>query len=150
MPNRDTHSKVSAVTGGNYAAYLAWGQPGPQVFAETTGGVLGGAAGGLLPDWIDVPNSPRHRAQAHSVAITGAAGYYLKEQILPWQSSLRLQAQAYSQMRQASVEPLTQLWYGFWEFLCYFLAGALAGLLGGYASHLALDSLTPSSLPVLC
>jgi hypothetical protein len=65
MPNRDVHLPVGAVSGAAYAAYQAWSQPGPRVFAEATGGLVG-------------------------------------------------------------------------------------GLLAGYASHLALDSLTPSSLPILC
>jgi hypothetical protein len=150
MPNGDVHWKAGATVGGCYAAYLAWGQATQQVAVETAGGVLGGAIGGLLPDWIDAPTSPRHRAEAHSVAITGISGYYLKEQILPWQSSLRTQAEVYSRTRQQSPEPLAQLWYGFLEFVCRLVAGALAGILGGYASHLALDSLTPACLPILC
>jgi hypothetical protein len=92
MPNCDVHGRVGAVVGGSYAAYRAWGQPGPHILTETAGGVLGGTIGGLLPDWIDAPTSPRHRAQAHSMAITGTLGYHMNEQIYSWQTWLRSQA----------------------------------------------------------
>src|SRR5580704_5956175 len=85
MPNRDVHGRTGAVVGGGYAAYRAWGQLGPHVLIETAGGVLGGTIRGLLPDWIDAPTSPRHRAQAHSMAITGTLGYHMNEQVSSWQ-----------------------------------------------------------------
>ena len=77
-------------------------------------------------------------------------GYFMKEQLPTWQAGLRDQAQRYAQLREASPPFLPQIGYGALEFLFRFLAGLLAGLLAGYASHLALDSLTPSSLPILC
>jgi len=43
--------------------------------AEAAGGMVGGIGGGLLPDWIDTPCSPRHRDEAHSMSITGTVGY---------------------------------------------------------------------------
>ena len=84
------------------------------------------------------------------MSITGGIGYFLNEQLPEWQKSLRNQGHHYAQLRAASPSLLPQIGYGILEFLCYFLSGALAGLLAGYASHLALDSLTPSSLPILC
>ena len=150
MPNRNVHIPVGGVSGGAYAAYHAWGLPAPQLIAETVGGVAGGIGGGVLPDAIDSPTSPNHRAAAHSMSITGGIGYFLNEQLPEWQKSLRNQGQHYAQLSAASPSLLPQICYGILEFLCYFLSGALAGLLAGYASHLALDSLTPSSLPILC
>jgi hypothetical protein len=91
-----------------------------------------------------------HRAEAHSMSITGTVGYFMNEQLTNWQASLRNEARRYTQLREASPSLLPQIGYGVLEFVLHFLAGALAGLLAGYASHLALDSLTPSSLPILC
>jgi hypothetical protein len=150
MPDRDVHLPVGAVSGVAYAAYHAWGQPGPHILAEGAGGLVGGIGGGLLPDWIDLPCSPRHRAEAHSMSITGTIGYFINEQLPNWQASLRNEAQRYAQLSAASPSLLPQIGYGVLEFVLRFLAGLLAGLLAGYASHLALDSLTPSSLPILC
>jgi hypothetical protein len=150
MPNRDVHLPVGAVSGAAYAAYHAWGQPGPYVLAEAAGGLVGGIGGGLLPDWIDTPCSPRHRAEAHSMSITGTVGYYMNQQLPQWQANLRAGAQRYAQLRAASTSVLPQIGYSALELIFRFLSGLLAGLLAGYASHLALDSLTPSSLPILC
>lgn len=150
MPNRDVHLPFGAVSGAAYATYHAWGQPGPYIWAEATGGLVGGIGGGLLPDWIDTPCSPRHRAEAHSMSITGTLGYYMNDQLPKWQACLRNEAQRYAQLRDATTSLLPQVGYGALEFIMRFLAGLLAGLLAGYASHLALDSLTPSSLPILC
>lgn len=150
MPNRGVHLPVGTVSRAAYATYPAWDQPGPSIWAEAAGGLVGGIGGGLLPDWIDTPCSPRHRAEANSMSITGAVGYFMNDQLPTWQASLRHEAQRYAQLRAASPSLLPQIGYGALEFIMRFLAGLLAGLLGGYASHLALDSLTPSSFPILC
>ena len=84
------------------------------------------------------------------MSITGTVGYFVGEQLPTWQPGLREEAQRYAQLRDASPSLLPQIGYSALEFILRFLAGLLAGLLAGYASHLALDSLTPSSLPILC
>lgn len=149
MPNRNVHWPVGAVTGAGYATYMANGQCSSHIIAEVAGGVLGGIGGGLLPDYIDAPVSPRHRAEAHSVALTGAAGRYLSSQLPAWQTSLRAQAGHYAQMRSLATSPFAQFLYWLLELACRFTSGVVAGFLAGYASHLVLDALTPSSLPLL-
>jgi hypothetical protein len=47
------------------------------------------------------------------------------------------------------VTALEQAAHQLLEMLFRLLAGFIAGLLAGYASHLALDALTPKGLPVL-
>src|SRR6266576_2191908 len=89
MPNRDVHLRVGSVSGAAYATYHAWGQPGPYVLAEAAGGLVGGIGGGLFPDWIDTPCSPRHRVEAHSMSITGTVGYFMNQQLPQWQANLR-------------------------------------------------------------
>ena len=44
---------------------------------------------------------------------------------------------------------LERLWHALVELLCRLGAGALAGLLAGYGSHVALDEFTPACLPLL-
>jgi membrane-bound metal-dependent hydrolase YbcI (DUF457 family) len=149
MPNRDIHLRVGAVAGGGYALYMAHGQPSGHVLAETVGGIVGGIGGGLLPDRIDVPLSPRHRAAAHSVAITGIAGRYMYTQLPNLQAALRVQADHYAQIQSSMDSLLARFIYWFFEFACRFISGALAGFLGGYASHLFLDAVTPYSLPLI-
>ena len=150
MPNRDVHSIAGAVGGAGYALYMAQEQPGWHMVVEMAGGVLGGIAGGRLPDHIGAPTSPRHRAEAHSVAITGVAGRLLSDHLRDWQNSLRRQAEHYAFMRGHSSLPLEQFFLWIAENTCRVLAGAIAGLLAGYASHLILDAFTPMSLPFIC
>jgi len=42
-----------------------------------------------------------------------------------------------------------RLWQAVLELLCRLGTGALAGLLGGYGSHVAPDAFTPAGLPLL-
>ena len=150
MPNRDVHFQVGAVAGGGYALYMSYSQSSWHIVAETIGGVFGGIAGGLLPDRIDTPSGPWHRAEAHSFAITGTFGRFLSEQLPNFQASLRSQADHYALMQTLSPSPLQQFFLWLVECACRFLAGALAGLLAGYASHLVMDAMTPRSLPLFC
>ena len=117
--------------------------PNPRVHVRVGGVAEGVYAAGL-------PTYPRHRTAAHSTGITGTVGYFLNEQLPDWQVSLRDRGQHCAQLRAASPALLPQIGYGILEFLCYLLSGVFGGLLAGYASRLALDSLTPSPLPVLC
>src|SRR5260370_8401340 len=138
MPNRDVHFQVGAVVGGGYALHLSDGQAGWHVAAETAGGVLGGIAGGLLPDRIDTPSNPWHRAEAHSVAMTGIAGRFVSQQLPDWQALLRRQAEYYALMRTRSPLPLQQFFLWLSEFSCRFLAGVIPGFLGRSPSQLVL------------
>jgi hypothetical protein len=149
MPNRDVHGPVGIASGGGYALYMSYGQPPWHVIAETAGGAVGGFGGGVLPDQIDTPEHPRHRAEAHSMAITGTVGWILKENLPGWQAALRAQADKFAMMRAQSTSPLYQILFWFAEYFCRFLAGVIAGVLADYASHLTLDFFTPMSLPVL-
>lgn len=150
MPNRDVHSIAGALGGAGYALYMAQVQPGYRMFVEMVGGVLGGIAGGRLPDYIDAPTCPRHRAEAHSVAITGVAGRLVSDHLGDWQNALRRQADHYAFMRGNSSQPLEQFLLWIAENACRVLAGAIAGVLAGYVSHLILDAFTPMSLPFIC
>lgn len=149
MPNRDVHGPVGAVSGGAYALYMSDGQSPWHAVAETVGGAAGGLVGGILPDQIDTPEHPRHRAEAHSMAITGTIGWILKENLPQWQSALRDQADSFATMRTQADSPLLQVVYWLAEYFCRFFAGLIAGVLAGYGSHLALDFFTPMSIPVL-
>jgi hypothetical protein len=128
---------------------MSYGQSPCHAVVETLGGALEGFAGGVLPDRIDRPDSPYHRAQAHSIGITGCVGWILNQNLPEWQSWLRAQADRYAMLRAQSISAMQQLLLCFAKYFCRFLAGLIAGVLGGYASHLVLDFFTPMSLPAL-
>lgn len=145
MPRRRTHVFAGAASGAAFAAYRSWDAPPPQLVAETLGGLVGGCFGGILPDLLEPATSPNHRHLAHSVVAGGALTL---ARIGEWQASCRLAADAAMdrsrrhavdcpERRQAETEAI------FWRFF----AGALVGLVAGYASHLILDATTKRSLP---
>lgn len=49
----------------------------------------------------------------------------------------------------APVDPLSQLFLNMFELFWRFLTGFTSGLAAGYVSHLALDAVTPRSIPLL-
>jgi hypothetical protein len=149
MPNRDVHGPVGTASGGMYAVYMSYGQPLSHVMAEAAGGAVGGYAGGVLPDRIDVATHPGHRAEAHSMAITGTVGWIVRENLPEWQAALRSQADRFAAMRVQTESLLLQTLFWISEYFCRFLTGLAAGVLAGYASHLALDFFTPASLPII-
>jgi hypothetical protein len=54
---------------------------------------------GVLPDRIDVATHPGHRAEAHSMAITGTVGWIVSENLPEWQAALRSHADRFAARR---------------------------------------------------
>jgi hypothetical protein len=128
---------------------MSYGQPAWHVVTEVAVGAVGGYAGGVLPDRIDIPEHPRHRAEAHSMALTGTVGRIVKEYLPNWQAALRTHADGFAAMRAQTEDPFLRVLLWLAEYGCRFLAGLIAGVLAGCASHLTLDFFTPMSLPIV-
>ena len=147
MPNRRVHVRVGAVVGVAAAGYSAREAPGDQLLAEMFGGLIGGIVGGALPDVLEPALNAHHRQIAHSVA----AGTALTLVRVSERHAQCRTAAAAAEARAASCEDGTDAqrhseWAAFaWRFA----AGALIGIVAGYASHLALDAATPRGLPLL-
>jgi membrane-bound metal-dependent hydrolase YbcI (DUF457 family) len=146
MPNYRTHLAAGTIAGTVTAGVLSQGQPSATAFAEITGGLLGGAIGGIMPDVIEPATSPNHRKIAHSMV---AAGSLALARVTEWQAACRRRAAEHSQaasllqpgcQERADAESAAMWWS--------LLAGFTAGFVAGYASHLALDALTTRSLPL--
>jgi hypothetical protein len=149
MPNKGTHQVAGTLAGSGMALLLSNGQPANDRIAECIGGALGGCLSGRMPDIIDTPNSPNHRSVAHGVApCTALMGAYAS-QLESIQSFFRAHADRQEALAKQAHTTVAELWHYFLELLCRLLAGAAAGVLGGYGSHLALDGLTPQSLPLV-
>jgi hypothetical protein len=65
------------------------------------------------------------------------------------QVRLRAEADHRAAFRASATTPLPRLWQTVDEIFCRLGVGALAGPLGGYGSHVALDAFTPAGLPLL-
>lgn len=161
MPSRKTHILVGTASGAAYAARRAKKHLRGNRVARVAGGAVGGALGGALPDFFEPAISSWHRGQGHSVAVATAivsSGNLLTQ----WEEFCLKKAEQCSARPTTLVRdtqwalfvpippnPLSQLLSTFGEIFWEFMAGFLNGLMAGYASHLALDALTPRSIPLL-
>ena len=147
MPNYSTHARVGAAVGVLAAGCRAREAPTVQMAAEALGGLLGGWVGGVLPDVLEPARDPNHRKFAHSVVAGGALTL---ARVAEWQAACRTAADTAT--HQSLTHPIgsTERSAAEWDaFFWRLLAGALVGLVAGYASHLVLDAGTPRGLPLL-
>lgn len=147
MPRRGTHALAGAVVGVGATILLANRLSEQDRLSEIIGGGIAGYLLSLLPDILEPASTPHHRGIAHSVLM--AFGITR----LNWQSKVdALRAEADHLVAQANsgcygpidCERLRQ--HAGWK---HFWAGCIIGAMVGYASHLVLDAMTPSSLPLL-
>ena len=78
----------------------------------------------------------------------GAASLWAIKNLSRWQNWLRQQAQQLQQELVSETDGFRRALLMIAIVACTVAAGAIAGLIGGYLSHVALDALTPASLPV--
>ncbi|HVS69821.1 MAG TPA: hypothetical protein VHQ47_01040 [Phycisphaerae bacterium] len=141
MPNGKLHKQVGGMTGAVCGAYVARNENTPYAIAAILGGALGGVVGGKLPDVIEPAVHPRHRSVAHAVVPMTTVGVAIYER---WRAGIQ------ECLRCANL-PVQQArgeinWNKAWHL---FLAGLMAGLAGGYVSHLVMDAtMSKSSLPI--
>ncbi len=145
MPNADFHCPVAALTGAAAAITLA-PQDSRAALFEALGGAFGGYLGGRTPDLIDPATSPRHRSVGRGVLTAGAALLWCARRVPQLQAALR---QPRPPSRAFVGEPFAgpRGASGPFDPIGHFLAGAAAGFVAGYASHLLLDGMTPAELP---
>lgn len=147
MPDYATHARAGAVSGALVALYRARSAPSDQMLAETLGGLVGGFVGGVLPDVLEPARDPNHRKLAHSVIAGGALTL---TRVAEWQAACRSTADAATARVAAYPVGSSERSRAEWDALFWRLvAGALVGLVTGYASHLVLDAGTPRGLPLL-
>lgn len=147
MPGRRTHKAVGAITGTAYAFYRGRGQSEGNRILEGFGGGVGGAVGGMLPDLLEPALTPNHRGLAHSVLV--GAGI-VSAQLDQWSEWCRQKADHYRALQDSTQsDPAKRFLWCLVKMLLRIAAGFLAGVQAGYASHLALDALTPKSLPLV-
>ena len=149
MPNRAQHVAVAIPVGVAFSLSKSRHTNTLQSFLEVIGGGIGGALGGVFPDRIDLPTDPHHCGMAHGIVPALHFGSLAVQHLDTGQQWLRNQAEFCRQARLCVGSPALALWYGFWEWVFRLLAGALAGFVAGYASHVILDFQTPDRLPVV-
>lgn len=149
MPNAPVHALAAVPSGAAFAIYRARNQPTGGL-CEAVGGAIGGWVGGKAPDYFDPANCWNHRRFFHSWAAFGTGLVLSNALLTAWEGFCLGKAE---EMRQrlatdASLVGFQRFLVALWEILLRTAAGALAGFLAGYASHLVLDAFTVSSLPL--
>lgn len=147
MANRRAHRTVGAVAGIIAAFCLSKGQPILHRIIKIVGGAIAGLLTALVPDWFEPANSPNHRKFFHGLLPNAALIVFFARRIRPFQSSLRSRADGHADMARQAQTTGSKFWQCVLEFSCRLLSGAAAGAFAGYGSHLALDLITPRSLP---
>jgi membrane-bound metal-dependent hydrolase YbcI (DUF457 family) len=137
MSNRKEHDVFGILFGALAAGGTAFAQGRNPTIAEVVGGSVGGLLGSRLPDQLEPPTSPNHRAFAHSKAFAVTA--------------LPLAGVVASKFQQAMAEEATGRESNSPEAaaLGRFFGGLATGSAAGYSSHLALDATTPKGLPTV-
>lgn len=149
MSNGRTHRAIGALAGGGFALAKAQQQRPEHLLLEVLGGLVAGNLGAQLPDVFDLPLHPGHRSVAHGLVPVASAGTAAMHALDGWQARLRMEADRRAAFRASAATPLERLRQAVLEILCRLGAGALAGLLGRYGSHVALDAFPPAGLPLL-
>jgi membrane-bound metal-dependent hydrolase YbcI (DUF457 family) len=121
--------------------------PPREIALEVIGGLFGGRVGGRMPDVFDPPFCPSHRDFAHSLTAAGILATVAYKKLGEWQTWLRTKADECA-AKQAAAEPgsVESLFWLLAAAALRMLAGFLAGLVGGYLSHIAMDAFTPMSI----
>jgi hypothetical protein len=116
---------------------------------EGVGGIIGGVAGSQVPDLLEPGHFPGHRGLAHSIAVGTLIIRFTKDELPSWQARLREWGNFFGAKRSSCPpESIESVRYALAEAFCW-LAGAIAGFLGGYGSHLFLDSFSPYGLRLI-
>ena len=146
--NGNAHLIGGALSGPVTGAVLAKRSNRQPTLPEIGGWLLGGIAGAKTPDLLEPAYCPRHREVCHSVSVLALDVALLQSRPLEnWIQSFHRKAADYR--RRSQLEPGNAFLFSLLALLFELLAGLLPGFLGGYASHLILDSTTPCGLPVL-
>lgn len=153
MPDGETHVALGTLAGGAAGLGMASHHSIERLDAGAAlilGGILGGQFGGRLPDILEPADHPNHRSVCHSFA----AGRLVLSS-LAGMEALTIPLVRVARMRRAQRKTLpsnhldrTSLWLQ--EIALFLLAGAVAGFLAGYLSHLAADGLAQGEgLPMI-
>ena len=159
MSDHTTHKLAGIGSGTGFAAYRARGQCFENFLAEVAGGAIGGYFGGILPDILEPAISSWHRSTAHGYISGGTILASANAMLSTWEMACRNNAENCKALRMipapggtfvvAPPDPIQQLLSSLAELFWRLAAGFFNGFTAGYISHLALDAVTPRSIPLL-
>ncbi len=149
MPNGKIHRLTGGIAGGTASYLFASEGQSREPGLEVLGGVFAGVLTGCLPDVLDPPDCPQHRALAHSAIPAAATLRYVSLHVPEWQAQVRELAEEHRITAEATVDPLSRFLHNLAHAGLYLFAGAIPAVPAAYAAHLALDACTPACIPAL-
>lgn len=148
--NAQAHRLGGAMAGGGVAFGTHKGQNGIETLVEILAGTWGGMLGAKFPDWIEPATHSWHRGRAHSFTAAGGIIGGSIQGLASLQSSYQDRIATARLKLQHAVTPSEQLLRTLEIFFWLALVASLAqGLAAGYVSPLALDAVTPRSIPII-
>lgn len=148
--NRDAHEIAGKFLGVVGTVISSDPYENQNIFHQVVGSYIGGKLGALLPDLIDPPTNPNHRSLGHGFIPTTICLALLSKKISPkWELYWLQQAESFRQLHQSSTNPFQKFVNWCLIHICHTLVWVCKGMIWGYTSHLALDSVTPKGLPAV-
>ena len=123
MPKRATHRLAGGCAGVGAVIWYRSRGDGQVSLAEILGGLAGGSLAGALPDRLDPPLSPNHRALAHGFLPAVALAMATAGPAIQASDSLLQEAAKHGQMRNETKNGLQAVWHFCLEQACRFLSG---------------------------
>jgi membrane-bound metal-dependent hydrolase YbcI (DUF457 family) len=146
--NGKEHAIGGAIGGPLIGITLAAAARRQPSLAEVCGWFAGGVLGAKVPDILEPAFCPNHRRFCHSgcafvLNVAAVQSHSLQQAVK------RMVAVADHYHALAISDSANAASHKFSAYLLEFTSGVLPGLVGGYASHLILDSTTASGLPLI-
>lgn len=152
MPRKSTHTKagmISGATGVILCNYIE--EKTAMSVADLVGGITGGYFGGRLPDLIDPSKigGPNHRSHGHGLAQNTALVVWATDNIQKYRATCFEKAGELERTAKEFIDETKIFLYKLAAIFLRFVAGFAIGFIAGLISHLALDSFTKKSLPLI-
>lgn len=149
MAGYKTHKVVGGFVGASTSFMYARNQPPMLAFAETLGGWFAGQYAGTWADIAEPAISSHHRDFCHALAPTACGATFVFRQVDAAHAFLRSQAQLYFQQAANTNDGIEQFVNIVASLLIHVAAGMVPAIPASYVSHIALDAVTPRSVPLL-
>jgi len=146
MPKRSTHDIFAATGGAVVGLKIVTGQNPAIQLLEIGVTVLASMVGARIPDLVEPGIHPFHRGFAHAAipATTAYIAGIARARVICGERASACRHRASLCAAGSAEQSNQELTAIFWSLL----AAALAGFAYGYLSHIALDALTPRSVPL--
>lgn len=149
MSSGRVHKTVGVISGVGAVYLHNHSSQSQHYLTDYVGGIIGGYIGAKLADIIDPPTSPNHRSIGHGVIQNSMITKFVFENISEFRNHCFQQAQIFHEQADQCRDELLKFWFKIRAEAYKFVAGLALGLITGHVSHLALDSTTPKSLPLI-